>query len=61
MPVATLGIGEIVSENLLGRGNARWCLQPLSQIELLVVPRKEWTENVRPGALHDLKVSWGWG
>jgi len=55
VPVATLGPGEIVSENLFGVASARWCLQPVSELQLLVVPRKEWHDVIRQSALAELK------
>ena len=39
----------------MGISTARWCLQPVSQLEILVVPRKEWNEAMRPSSLSELK------
>lgn len=42
IPIATLGPTEIIADNLLGSRaqNARWCLQPLGEMEVLVFPRR---------------------
>ena len=46
--VATLGPGECISANLMPHANSRWCLKPMSHLEILVVPRKEFHDNLRP-------------
>ena len=42
VPIATLGPTEIISDNLLGATapTARWCLQPMGEVEVLVLPRR---------------------
>ena len=55
VPVATLGPGEVLSENLLPHAHSRWCIKPITHLELLVVPRREWVDTLRPAALSSLR------
>ena len=54
--VATLGPGECISDNLLTMPGSRWCLRPITPLELLVVPRKEWNDMLRLTAVSDLRA-----
>jgi len=56
VPVATLGPGECISENMLPHMTSRWCLKPITALELLIVPRKDWSDIVRSSSLADLKT-----
>ena len=49
--VATLGQGEVIVGNLYSAPSRRWCLQPLTPLEVLAVPRDAWQETVRPAQL----------
>jgi len=53
--VATLGPGEVIIENLLTASDARWCLQPITPLDLLVVPRKDWQDTLRSTSLAELR------
>lgn len=55
VPVATLGPGECISDNLLPYPTSRWCLKPITALELLVIPRKEWSDTLRSSSLADLR------
>lgn len=56
LTAATLGPGEIIVDSLLLSTNARWCLQPASdKIEIIIFPRKKWSETLRDKALQELK------
>jgi len=55
-PVATLGPTECVTQSLLASDiKARWCLQPVTPLELLVLTRRDWNEIIKPGAAAALK------
>jgi hypothetical protein len=54
VPIATLGPGECITENLLAHPGTRWYLQASNQLEMIVIPRKEWSEVLRPEALKAL-------
>ena len=55
-PVATLGPTECVTQNLFAPNQkARWCLQPVTSLELLVLTRKDWNETIKPAAAAALK------
>jgi hypothetical protein len=53
--VATLGPGECISDNLFKEAGARWCLEPITQLELLVIPRKEFVDTLRAESLRGMK------
>jgi len=55
-PIATLGPNECLSDNLLApNADARWCLQPITSLELLIVPRKDFFDmGISSAALKDL-------
>lgn len=55
LPVATLGPGECISDNLFKEAGARWCLEPITQLELLVIPRKEFFDTLRAESLRGMK------
>ena len=55
IPVATLGPGECISDNLLPHPWSRWCIKPITHLELLVMPRKEWVETLRPASLSTMR------
>ena len=56
LAVATLGPGELIIDSLLPpNACCRWCLQPASDTaELVIFPRKEWSEVLRPRTLNEL-------
>ena len=53
--VATLGPGECVSDNLLAKPGARWALKPITQLELIILPRKDWADTLRLGVVAELR------
>ena len=55
MPVATLGPGECIADNLLPYPTSRWCLKPITACELLMIPRKDWTDTLRSSSLAALR------
>jgi len=55
IPVATLGPGECISDNLLPHAGSRWCLAPITQLELLVIPRKDFHDTLRASSLSELR------
>jgi CRP-like cAMP-binding protein len=56
VPVATLGPGECITESLLQGPGARWCLRPITQLEILVIPRKDWQDTLRIGVISELRA-----
>jgi len=46
--VATLGAGECIADNLFLEQRRRWCLKPVTPLELLLLPREAFLECVRP-------------
>jgi len=55
VPVATLGPGECVADNLLPYPTSRWCLKPITACEVLMIPRKDWTDTLRSSSLAALR------
>jgi len=55
VPVATLGPGECIADNLLPYPTSRWCLKPITACELLMIPRKDWTDTLRSSSLAALR------
>jgi len=55
LPIATLGPREVVFDNLLPSSSARWCLRPITTVELLVIPRKVWVETLRQQSVTELR------
>ena len=55
VPVATLGPGECVFDNLLSNPAARWCLKPVTHMEVLIIPKREWADTIRINAVAELR------
>ena len=52
LPIATLGAKECITGNLLAPiSKARWCLLPTSTLEVLIFPRKDWADCLKPQTL----------
>jgi len=54
VPVATLGQGECITENLLAQPSTRWYLRATGPLQMVVIPRKEWSETLGPTKLKQL-------
>ena len=54
-PVATLGPGECISESMLPGPGSRWCLRPITQMEILIIPRKDLSDTLRMTSIQELK------
>lgn len=54
-PVAILGPGECITESLLPGAGSRWCLRPITQLEILVIPKKDWQDTLRLTTIADLR------
>lgn len=56
-PIATMGTGECITDNLLTHSDSRWYLRSVNQLELLIIPRKDWAEALRSTVLNELYMS----
>ena len=52
--VATLGRGEVIIDGLMPH-NRRWCMRASGQLELVMIPRKEWADTVRSVGMNELR------
>lgn len=55
VPIAELGPGECVSDNLLPSQSGRWALRAVTSVDLLVIPRKEWVDTLRSSSMAELR------
>mmetsp|Transcript_28197 Transcript_28197/g.68475 ORF Transcript_28197/g.68475 Transcript_28197/m.68475 type:complete len:1165 (-) Transcript_28197:240-3734(-) len=54
--IASLGPTECIFGNMLAPNpDARWCLEALTPIKVLVIPISEWRDHVPPEALHQME------
>jgi len=55
LPIATLGPGECITDNLLPGEGSRWCLNPITQLEILCIHRKDFNDTLRASSLSELR------